>query len=77
MQRILICTSVLGGGTVLVFLLAAMTAALFPHGGVVAASWNGGFTAVQRAILVEDTRMIGPGQNFAVDGPMPVTVEAP
>jgi hypothetical protein len=42
MKRILICTGVLGGGTALVFALAALTAIAFPHGTRVTAGWNGG-----------------------------------
>ena len=41
MQRILVCTGVLGGGTALVFALAALTAIAFPQGTRVAAGWNG------------------------------------
>jgi len=41
MKRILVCTGVLGGGTALVFALAAMTAIAFPQGTRVAAGWNG------------------------------------
>jgi hypothetical protein len=41
MQRILICTGVLGGGTALVFALAALTAIALPQGTRVAAGWNG------------------------------------
>lgn len=43
MQRIMICTSVLGAGTVLVFVAAALVAMLFPNGTMVAAGWNGGW----------------------------------
>ena len=41
MQRILVCTGVLGGGTALVFSLAALMAIAFPQGTLVAAGWNG------------------------------------
>ena len=41
MKRILVCTGVLGGGTALVFALAALTAIAFPQGTRVAAGWNG------------------------------------
>jgi hypothetical protein len=41
MKRILVCTGVLGGGTALVFALAALTAMAFPQGTRVAAGWNG------------------------------------
>jgi hypothetical protein len=41
MQRILVCTGILGGGTALVFALAALTAIAFPQGTRVAAGWNG------------------------------------
>jgi poly(3-hydroxybutyrate) depolymerase len=42
MKRILVCTGVLGGGTALVFALAAATAMLFPQGTLVASGWNNG-----------------------------------
>ena len=41
MRRILVCTGVLGGGTALVFALAAATAVLFPPATLVPAGWNG------------------------------------
>ena len=41
MRRILVCTGVLGGGTALVFALAAATSMLFPQGTLVPAGWNG------------------------------------
>jgi hypothetical protein len=45
MRRIVICSGVLGGGTALVFALAALTATLFPHGTIVPTNqfgWGGG-----------------------------------
>ena len=41
MKRIVVCTGVLGGGTALVFALAALTAIAFPQGTRVAAGWSG------------------------------------
>jgi hypothetical protein len=41
MRRILICSGVLGGGTAIVFALAALTATLFPGGTVLGTGWNG------------------------------------
>lgn len=41
MRRILVCTGVLGGGTAIVFALAALTATLFPTGTSVSSTWNG------------------------------------
>ena len=41
MKRIVFCTGILGGGTALVFALAALTAIAFPQGTRVAAGWNG------------------------------------
>ena len=41
MRRILVCTGVLGGGTAIVFALAAATSVLFPQGTLVPAGWNG------------------------------------
>ena len=66
MRRIVICSGVLGGGTALVFALAAVTATLFPHGTVVPTSqfgWGGG-------IWMDDIRM-GPG------GPIAMPMEEP
>jgi hypothetical protein len=41
MRRILVCTGVLGGGTALVFALAAATSMLFPQGTLVStAGWG-------------------------------------
>jgi hypothetical protein len=57
MRRVVICGGVLGGGTALVFALAAVTATLFPSGTVVNASWNGGMV---RGGWVEDAVRIGP-----------------
>lgn len=42
MTRILVCTGVLGGGTALVFALAAATAMLFPQGTLVGSGWSNG-----------------------------------
>jgi hypothetical protein len=41
MRRILICSGILGGGTAIVFALAALTASLFPNGTVLSTGWNG------------------------------------
>ena len=69
MRRVVICSGVLGGGTALVFALAALTASLFPHGTVVPNQfgWGGGWSKVddmgvevampameEPAILLED-----------------------
>ena len=48
MRRILVCTGVLGGGTALVFALAAATAMLFPQGTLVASGWNGNVMFTER-----------------------------
>jgi hypothetical protein len=42
MRRILVCTGILGGGTALVFALAALTAVAFPQGTLIATGWSGG-----------------------------------
>ena len=42
MRRILACTGILGGGTALVFVLAALTAVAFPQGTLISTGWNGG-----------------------------------
>lgn len=41
MRRVLICSGILGGGTALVFALAALTATLFPQGTTVRSQWGG------------------------------------
>jgi hypothetical protein len=41
MRRVLVCSGVLGGGTAIVFALAALTASLFPNGTVLSTPWNG------------------------------------
>ena len=41
MRKILVCTGVLGGGTALVFALAAVTSLLFPQGTLVGGGWSG------------------------------------
>lgn len=66
MRRILVCTGVLGGGTSLVFALAAITAVAFPQGTLVSAQWNG--WAKPMAAGME----LGP---LVVGGPVPVPVE--
>ena len=70
MRRIVICTGVLGGGTALVFALAAVTASLFPHGTVVPTSqfgWGGG-------ILMDDVRFAPGGGGIAVPMAEPFVV---
>ena len=49
MKRVAIVSGTLGLGTALVFGAAAIAAAMFPNGAMVAGQWNGGF-AVDRAI---------------------------
>jgi hypothetical protein len=49
MRRILICTSVLGGGTAFVFCAAALTAALVPPGPPVSRVPDVGFQRVMPA----------------------------
>ena len=68
MKRILVCTGVLGGGTALVFALAALTAIAFPQGTRVAAVWNGANGA-----WVKD----GWGGGVAVPVPAPAVDVAP
>jgi hypothetical protein len=52
MQRILICSGVLGVGTALVFAAAALTATLFPNGTLVSSGWNGGFVSRDWGVAV-------------------------
>ena len=55
MRRVVICSGVLGGGSALVFALAAVTATLFPHGTIVPTNqvgWGGG------GVWVDDVRMM-------------------
>jgi len=55
MRRILVCTGVLGGGTALVFALAAATSLLFPQGTLVQAGWNGNVRFEKgMPVMVED-----------------------
>jgi len=81
MRRILICTGVLGGGTALVFALAALTATLFPHGTVVQGQWGpwgGGVVPLGGVMRVGvDDMTIGPGTVAPVQVERGVTVEVP
>ena len=61
MKRILVCTGVLGGGTALVFALAALTAIAFPQGTRVAAGWNGANGGLGQGRLGRRGRRPGPG----------------
>jgi hypothetical protein len=56
MRRVVICSGVLGGGTALVFALAAVTASLFPHGTVVPTSQFG-----RGGVWMDDVRMVPGG----------------
>jgi hypothetical protein len=77
MRRILVCTGVLGGGTVLVFALAATTAMLFPQGTLVPAGWNGGVMFGKGMPVPQVMPAIG-GQVTIVDDSMTIpTVESP
>ena len=57
MRRIVLVSSVLGGGTALVFALAALTATLFPHGTVVnnpwAGTWGGGIMPMEDVVFAK------------------------
>lgn len=79
MRRILVCTGVLGGGTALVFALAAATSMLFPQGTLVPAGWNGGGTmmfAKPGMSILDDTVTVldAGGTNVAMPA---IKVEAP
>jgi hypothetical protein len=52
MRRILVCTGILGGGTALVFALAALTAVAFPQGTLVAAGWNGNMRLMDERLVL-------------------------
>ena len=70
MRRVVICSGVLGGGTALVFALAAATAALFPQGTIVASNqfgWGGG-------VWREDVRFAPAGGPIAIPMPEPFVV---
>lgn len=74
MRRILVCTGVLGGGTALVFALAALTATLFPHGTIVnnpwAGTWGGGMFADD--VMVRGPLVVGePAIDLAVPEAVP------
>ena len=62
MRRVVICSGVLGGGTALVFALAAVTASLFPHGTVVPTNQFGRGGGV----WMEDVRFAPDGGQIAV-----------
>ena len=65
MRRVVICSGVLGGGSALVFALAAATATLFPHGTIVPSSqfgWGGG-------VMIDDMRMFPGGGPIAIPVP--------
>ena len=70
MRRVVICSGVLGGGTALVFAVAALTASLFPHGTTVPSSMWGGGGGVMR---VDDVGM--PMVMPAIDEPDVFLVE--
>jgi hypothetical protein len=53
MRPILVCTGVLGGGTAIVFALAAMTAIALPDGATIASQWGGGVVIGKRAVAIE------------------------
>jgi hypothetical protein len=62
MRQLLIVSGVLGGGTALVFALAAAVATAFPTGALVPAGWNGGdvgwgraMPAVRGPLVIDDT----------------------
>jgi hypothetical protein len=85
MRRILICTGVLGGGTAIVFALAALTAALFPQGSVVAAGWNGGWNGGWEKGIAMPVPMPAPVMGFGGAAPdvtgdqvaIPADIESP
>ena len=68
MRRILICSGVLGGGTALVFTLAALTATLFPSATVLGTGWNGPWL---------DQRAGWGGMPVPVPVPAPIMLDAP
>ena len=69
MRRILVCTGVLGGGTAIVFALAAATAMLFPQGTLVRPNFNGDLMFAQPGV-----NFGGPVMVKAVDDTAPVLV---
>ncbi|HYO44030.1 MAG TPA: hypothetical protein VES19_12595 [Candidatus Limnocylindrales bacterium] len=71
MRRVLVCTGVLGGGTALVFALAAATAMLFPQGTLVGSGWNGGM------MFAKPVPEIGGGPVFLDDVVVMPAVEQP
>jgi len=52
MQRALVVGGTLGLGTAIVFGAAALAATLFPNGGTVSASWNGGEMMIERGVAM-------------------------
>ena len=75
MRRVLICSGVLGGGTALVFALAALTATLFPHGTHRPDASGGGWRR-RRMPMDGTTRCPMPDGGAGVFGPMALPVDA-
>jgi len=78
MRKILVCTGVLGGGTALVFALAAVTSVLFPQGPLVGGGWNG---ALMSRDFVQPQGGFGAangrgGMVLGSDGTIPIGVPA-
>jgi hypothetical protein len=69
MRRALICGGILGGGTALVFALAAVVAMAFPQGSLVAGGWNGGFggSGAVRAVNIGPKILQTVTTDFAAD----------
>jgi hypothetical protein len=66
MRRILVCSGVLGGGTALVFALAAATALLFPQGTLVPANSSMMFAKPGMGLMIDDVVAV-PGTEPAVN----------
>ena len=77
MRPIVIVSGVLGGGSALVFALAAVVATTFPTGTLVATNWNGGWGRAMPAfggqVWVDDVN--GNGGVFVKPMPMEPNVD--
>ncbi len=74
MRRILICSGVLGGGTVLVFAAAAAASLLIPAGRIVPQNPN---VLMERAMPARLGAPVMTGPGFAVDMGTDIAVDVP
>ena len=75
MRKILVCTGVLGGGTAIVFALAAATSVLFPQGPLIGGGWLGMMTS--RNFVAQPQGGFGGGMVVGADGSTTISLPAP